>query len=172
MKSLIKSILVMFVAFYAFSYAQIFGTSGSLKIRNEYYGDLDVISIRVVDNTVYAYYKDSAGKHWNHTLFKLTAESEPYKEFLLDVLEKGKFTLIPSKTDKLEELKLIYKGRTFDFFGAALFLNFNDKCGLGMQCPTSNVAINDGRRTTTPGTKGPLRRSRAKDDYLTRVNIF
>lgn len=172
MKALIKSILVLFIAFNSSAYWQIFGTSSELKVKNEYYGDRKVISIRVNDNKVSAYYKDSNGKSWNDTLFRITPESEPYKEFMLDILEKGQYTLIPGKNGKLEELIIVYRGKKYSFYEAALYLSKTDQCGLGMVCPTSNVAVNDGRRTTTPNTAGPLERREAKDDYMTRVNIF
>ncbi len=35
----------------------------------------------------------------------------------------------------------------------------------------SQVAINDGRRTTTPGTKGPLKRTPPTDDPLSSINF-
>ncbi|MGI4992315.1 hypothetical protein ACRXCV_06775 [Halobacteriovorax sp. GFR7] len=173
MKTLIKSILVLFVALNSFAYQQIFATSGDLKIRTKYHGDQDIRSIRIFGDTVSAYSKDTNGRDYNDVLFKITKEYAQYKEFLFDILEKGDFVILPNKTGKIEDLEIIYNGKKYSFIEAALFLNRKDLCGLGMECPTSNAAINDGRRTTAPGTQGPLRRADArKVDYMTRVNIF
>lgn len=173
MKAILKITVALFITLNAFAYQQIFATTGDLSIKNPYYGNQKVLSIRVYGDTVSAYSKDKQGKQYNDTLFKITKEYEPYKEFIFDILEKGDFVVLPNRTGKIEDLELIYKGKKYSFLEAALYLNKQDACGLGMECPTSSVAVNDGRRTTAPGTKGPLKRASArKVDYMTRVNIF
>lgn len=173
MKTILKLTIALFITLNAFSYDQIFATTGDLKIRGPYYGDQEILSIRVYGDTVSAYSKNRHGRQYNDVLFKITEEYQPYKEFMLDILEKGDFVVLPNSSGKIEDLRLMYKGKKYSFLEAALYLNNKDLCGLGMDCPTSSVAVNDGRRTTTPGTKGPLRRSSARDvDYMTRVNIF
>ncbi len=166
------AVLLLFVATNAFSYQQIFRASDGLKIRSPYYGDQSVISIRVYGDTVSAYSKDEHGKDYNDVLFKVTPETEAYKEFFFDILERGHFVILPNQTGKIEDLQIIYKGKKYRFYEAARYLNETDQCGLGMQCPTSETAASQGRKTTAAGTQGPLNREEAKEDYMTRVNIF
>lgn len=177
MKSFLKYILFITITFSAVSRAsdddQIFGTTDHLKVQNEYYGERKVISIRVYGDKVSAYYKDPNGKSWNDTLFKFTSKSEPYKEFIFDVLEHGRFTLIPPMTHDIEDLELIYKNKKYSFYEAIKYLSKTDQCGLGIvRCPSSDVAKQQGRNTTAPNTEGPFDRKEAKGDYMTRVNIF
>ncbi|MQX53301.1 hypothetical protein [Alcanivorax sediminis] len=103
----------------------------------------------------------------------MTPETEPHKEFMFDILEKVRFVILPNQTGRIQELRIIYKDKKYSFLEAALYLSRIDQCGLGMACPTSNVAAGEGRNTTAPGTEGPLERADAREvDYMTRVNIF
>lgn len=175
MRNMIQLVVAMllFVATNVFAYQQIFKVTEGLKIRTQYYGDQPVLSIRVYGDTVSAYSKGPNGKHYNDTLFKVTPDIEPYKEFMFDILEKGRFVILPNRTDKIEDLRIIYKEKKYSFLEAARYLSENDVCGLAMPCPTSEAAARQGRKTTAPGTEGPLERADArKVDYMTRVNIF
>ncbi|MCK0153113.1 hypothetical protein MWU49_05325 [Alcanivorax sp. S6407] len=165
--------LLLFVATNAVAYDQIFKTSDGLMIRNPYYGDQGILSIRVYGDNVSAYSKDQHDKQYNDKLFTITPEVAPYREFIFDILEKGRFVILPNQTGKIEDLRIIYKEKKYSFLEAVRYLSENDLCGLAMECPSSKVAAKQGRQTTAPGTEGPLERADArKVDYMTRVNIF
>ncbi len=169
----VSVILLLLAAGNAFAYQQIFKVTEGLAIRSPYYGDQPVISIRVYGDSVSAYSKDVNGQEYNDVLFKVTPETEAHKEFMFDILEKGRFVILPNQTGRIEDLRIIYKDKKYSFLEAALYLSRTDQCGLGMACPTSNVAAGEGRNTTAPGTEGPLERADAREvDYMTRVNIF
>lgn len=164
---------LLFCTAHAYAYDQIFKTSEGLMIRNPHYGDQGIISIRVYGDTVNAYSKDKYGDQYNDVLFEITPKVARYKEFILDILEKGRFVILPNKTGKIEDLRIIYKGKKYSFYEGVRYLSENDACGLDMECPTSKVAAKQGRKTTAPGTEGPLERADAREvDYMTRINIF
>ncbi len=175
MTILIRSVAAMLLvlAVQAEAYDQIFKVKEGLMIRNPYYGDQGIISIRVYGDYVNAYSKDKYDKQYNDKLFTITPGVAPYREFIFDILEKGRFVILPNQTGKIEDLRIIYKEKKYSFLEAVRYLNDKDLCGLAMECPSSEMAEKQGRRTTAPGTEGPLERASArKVDYMTRVNIF
>lgn len=166
---ILKLIITLLIVSNSFAYYQMFGTSGKLKFDGK-----KVISIWVTNDRVQATTTDKNGRDTSYTLFQFDKKYEKYKEFFLDTFEKGAFDIYPNRSGKIEDLYIKYKGRKQKFLDVAIVLAVKDECGLGMSCRKSDrsqAAINDGRRTTTPGTVGPLKRREAKEDPMSRINF-